>query len=249
MLTAEESDEYFATRSRGSQLGAWASRQSEVIPSREWLEARLAEYDAQYDDVPRPPHWGGYRLVPDVDRVLGGPPEPPARPRGRSRAAPTAPGTPGACYAVATECPVRKEDSVHVGDGAHDHRCPARGHRARASADLRAPSIKGCGDWRSAVAGSRAGRSPRATAPCSAAPAAVGYAWAVQAGSNARICVQGLGSRDAGQRPEEAQVVRDGLRLRRERNGPVGQRRGATRRSAPRSSRAWGVVGLYRWRH
>jgi pyridoxamine 5'-phosphate oxidase len=65
-LTPEESDEYFATRSRGSQLGAWASRQSEVIPGREWLEARLADYDAQYDEVPRPPHWGGYRLVPEV---------------------------------------------------------------------------------------------------------------------------------------------------------------------------------------
>ena len=83
MLTAEESDAYFATRSRGSQLGAWASRQSEVIPDREWLEARLAEMDASYPEtVPRPPHWGGFRLRPRGDRVLGGPPEPPARPRG-----------------------------------------------------------------------------------------------------------------------------------------------------------------------
>jgi pyridoxamine 5'-phosphate oxidase len=66
-LTAEESDEYFATRSRGSQLGAWASRQSEVIPDREWLESRLAEFDAQYArTVPRPPHWGGYRLIPET---------------------------------------------------------------------------------------------------------------------------------------------------------------------------------------
>jgi pyridoxamine 5'-phosphate oxidase len=64
-LTAEESDAYFASRGRGSQLGAWASRQSEAIPDREWLEARLAAYDAQYPaTVPRPPHWGGYRLVP-----------------------------------------------------------------------------------------------------------------------------------------------------------------------------------------
>ena len=67
VLTPEESDEYFATRSRGSQLGAWASRQSEVIPDREWLEARLASSEASYpSEVPRPPHWGGYRLVPSV---------------------------------------------------------------------------------------------------------------------------------------------------------------------------------------
>ena len=67
VLTPEESDAYFATRSRGSQLGAWASQQSEVIPGREWLEERLASMDAQYpDEVPRPPHWGGFRLIPSA---------------------------------------------------------------------------------------------------------------------------------------------------------------------------------------
>jgi pyridoxamine 5'-phosphate oxidase len=67
VLTAEESDAYFASRSRGSQLGAWASRQSEPIPDREWLETRLREMDTSYPEaVPRPPHWGGFRLIPDV---------------------------------------------------------------------------------------------------------------------------------------------------------------------------------------
>jgi len=67
VLAPEESDAYFATRSRGSQLGAWASRQSEEIPDREWLEARLREADEQYPgEVPRPPFWGGFRLLPSV---------------------------------------------------------------------------------------------------------------------------------------------------------------------------------------
>jgi pyridoxamine 5'-phosphate oxidase len=63
-----ESDEYHATRPRGSQLGAWTSWQSEVIPGRSILEARLKEYMGRFGDgpVPRPPHWGGYRLAPDA---------------------------------------------------------------------------------------------------------------------------------------------------------------------------------------
>jgi pyridoxamine 5'-phosphate oxidase len=65
-LTSAESDAYFASRSRGSQLGAWASDQSTAIPDREWLEARLAEAEARYpgEEIPRPPYWGGYRLNP-----------------------------------------------------------------------------------------------------------------------------------------------------------------------------------------
>ncbi len=59
-----ESDGYFATRPRASQLGAWASDQSEPIESRSALDARLAAAELRFrgGDVPRPPHWGGYRV-------------------------------------------------------------------------------------------------------------------------------------------------------------------------------------------
>jgi pyridoxamine 5'-phosphate oxidase len=75
-LTAEESDAYFATRDRGSRLGAWASRQGSVIAGREVLDAALADAGARYpgDDVPRPGYWGGYRLVPDAIELWEGRP-------------------------------------------------------------------------------------------------------------------------------------------------------------------------------
>jgi pyridoxamine 5'-phosphate oxidase len=74
LLPAEESDAYFATRSHGSQIGAWASPQSRPIPDREWLDARVDEAQARFGegDVPRPPHWGGYRLVPEVVELWQG---------------------------------------------------------------------------------------------------------------------------------------------------------------------------------
>ncbi len=61
-----ESDAYFASRPRDSQLGAWASAQSQVIDNRETLEAQLAAATERFGEgeIPRPPHWGGYRLVP-----------------------------------------------------------------------------------------------------------------------------------------------------------------------------------------
>ena len=66
-LSDSESDEYFANRPRGSQLGAWASNQSAVLPSRETLEEEYRETERRFDgqEVPRPPFWGGYRLIPE----------------------------------------------------------------------------------------------------------------------------------------------------------------------------------------
>ena len=65
-VSDEESDEYFDSRPLGSRLGAWASPQSQVISSRAVLVALAARYAAQFAlSPPRPPHWGGFRLVPD----------------------------------------------------------------------------------------------------------------------------------------------------------------------------------------
>lgn len=65
-LTSEESDIYFASRPRGSQIGAWVSQQSEKLQNREQLEKQLQETEASFENsaIMRPPHWGGFRVIP-----------------------------------------------------------------------------------------------------------------------------------------------------------------------------------------
>ena len=76
-VAGEESDAYFARRPRGHQVGAWVSRQSEVLPDRHDLERRLDEVQRQFDGrpVPRPPYWGGYRIVPHEIELWQGRPD------------------------------------------------------------------------------------------------------------------------------------------------------------------------------
>jgi pyridoxamine 5'-phosphate oxidase len=73
----EQSADYFRTRPAGSRLGAWASEQSRVLPDRASLDRRVAELAARFagDDLPLPPFWGGYRLVPDAIEFWQGRPD------------------------------------------------------------------------------------------------------------------------------------------------------------------------------
>lgn len=67
-VTKKEADDYFASRPRGSQIGAWASLQSQPLDCRETLEQRVTDFEQKFadQDVPRPAHWSGYRLVPNM---------------------------------------------------------------------------------------------------------------------------------------------------------------------------------------
>ena len=69
VLSSEEDDAYFASRGRGSRIGAWASQQSAELSSRSELEERVREFETRFADgeVPRPPHWGGFRV--SLDRI------------------------------------------------------------------------------------------------------------------------------------------------------------------------------------
>jgi len=76
-VSPAESDAYFATRPRGSQIGAWASPQSQVIGSRQALEEATADIARRYENaaIPRPPHWGGFRLIPHSVQFWQGRPD------------------------------------------------------------------------------------------------------------------------------------------------------------------------------
>lgn len=67
-VSEKESDEYFRHRPSGSRIGAWASPQSEIIPSRDYLEKLERELKEEFvaESIPRPPHWGGFRLIPNL---------------------------------------------------------------------------------------------------------------------------------------------------------------------------------------
>lgn len=67
-ISADQADNYFSTRPRGSQISAWAAPQSDIVPDRAWLHARVAELSKQFEgrSIPRPEDWAGYRVLPDL---------------------------------------------------------------------------------------------------------------------------------------------------------------------------------------
>ena len=75
-VSEQESDEYFASRPRASQLGAWIATQSVVIPDRSWIEERKSRFEQAYEgqEINRPVHWGGYRVIPEMIEFWQGQP-------------------------------------------------------------------------------------------------------------------------------------------------------------------------------
>ncbi|MGM0783018.1 MAG: pyridoxamine 5'-phosphate oxidase [Pseudomonadota bacterium] len=75
-VSTDESNAYFESRPRASQLGAWIATQSVVIPGRQWIEERRQRFEQAYEGqaVPRPVHWGGYRVIPDMFEFWQGQP-------------------------------------------------------------------------------------------------------------------------------------------------------------------------------
>ena len=76
-VSTKEADAYWRTRARASQIGAWASRQSEVLADRQLLQDRISRYEQEFDgkDVPRPSHWSGYRVIPERIEFWSGHPD------------------------------------------------------------------------------------------------------------------------------------------------------------------------------
>ena len=118
-----------------------------------------------------------------------------------------------------------------------------------ASADMRAPSIKGCGDWRNAVAGITGWAKSVSDCAVFGSPGwKVGYAWAVQAGSNARICVQGLGFVTPASGPKKRKWYSMGCGSAGSGTAPWGNA-AAYPEVRAKVQPGMGIVGLYRWRH
>jgi pyridoxamine 5'-phosphate oxidase len=94
-VTAEEADAYYASRARGSRIGAWASQQSRPLEGRYALEKRVAEFTMKFGvgEIPRPAHWSGFRLVPEAIELWRGMPFRLHERRVFRRAAPEAPWT------------------------------------------------------------------------------------------------------------------------------------------------------------
>ena len=164
-VSAAEADAYFATRARSAQIGAWASDQSRELPDRLALERRIAEMGLKFGlgQVPRPPHWSGFRLAPAAHRVLARPAVPPAR---AARLRPRRRRLDGA-EALSVSAPARRPCAGSAPVGSRDRDLlrlgvPARraGAEGEEAGRLRLPRLLDAGEA-ALGAGARAGVQPR----------------------------------------------------------------------------------------